>query len=123
LNHVARTPCFLKVVLHGPTCNANFSRNAIAPFLSRFFFDLLHGDNFSRNTHFHAQSSRYQHTHNVCFSFVLASINSVSTLFYRLCFCNSGHFFSFNLPHEHFCTAAAILLHGKSAFDMLHAPI
>jgi len=45
-----------------------------------FFFDLLRGDNFSHNIHFHAQFSRYQHTHDICFSFVLASVNSVSTL-------------------------------------------
>jgi len=88
---------WFKVVLHGPTCIANFSRNNIAPFLSQFFFYLLHRNNFS-HIYFYAQSLHYQHTHDICFSFVLASINPVSTL---NVFVILDNFCSFNLLHKH----------------------
>jgi len=76
-----------------------FAQCYCAIFVS-IFFDLLHEDNFLCNIHFLAHSLRY----DICFSFVLASINAVSTSKGFIVYVSIivDNFCSFNLLHEDF---------------------
>jgi len=96
---------FIKVVLHGPTCNANFSRNSIASFLSRFFltYYTAQGQRFAQ--HWFSCSALALPTHSWClFSFCSCfnyfCINFKSGMVYV--FVILDNFCGFNLLHEDF---------------------
>jgi len=85
INVVILTFNFLKVVLHRPTCNANFSRIVIAP----FFFTCYMGTFFCTTFIFILNPcSTNTLMMSVFLLFLLQSI--LYQKFYCLCFCNSA---------------------------------